>query len=283
MESKGNNLLTFHKCTKLRIFISLIGLLENLHSGIKCADGLKTAGMLSGFRVNSYSTRCPTADGRISIPSGSYSTLRLFLSDGLFAPDAQVSFTETAAAKGTNCDELRSSSIFNLTSAVDDSALVDVQLWARYEASGGAESNLTYLMFCLRQTPVGVGAPSSWIHQGDSPWLQIAAAPQKDLTSSGLIPLWAKCVLIVVFITFSGLFTGLGLGLLSLTRRELKTMRNLGSAREKRYAKVNMNFVSLFHMIKQSRPTSLQDLRYKEVKYSFSKMPSNNIPIRYIC
>lgn len=192
-------------------------------------------GTLSGFRIESNTQFRLSAEGQVTVIAGRYVTLRLFSSkDYPFSSGAQISFTVTEAVRGTNCDDLRQSEIFNLTSVQGQTALVDVLLYVLYPPRQ-VDGNLRYLMFCVRQ--VQNGNVNSWIHQGNDGWLMIAAG-HLDQDTETSIPIWGNCILIVVFISLSGLFTGLGMTMLSLTRLELKTLRSLGSSLEKQYAKV---------------------------------------------
>jgi len=52
-------------------------------------------------------------------------------------------------------------------------------------------------------------------HQGTETWLRLKSYEP-------LLPLWASISIIVVCLTFSALFSGLNLGLMSLDRTELK-------------------------------------------------------------
>ncbi len=51
------------------------------------------------------------------------------------------------------------------------------------------------------------------------------------------IPLWLQLAIIVVCLSFSSLFSGLNLGLLSLNQTDLKIISNTGTDTERRYAK----------------------------------------------
>ncbi|KAH1012285.1 hypothetical protein HUJ05_011468 [Dendroctonus ponderosae] len=90
-----------------------------------------------------------------------------------------------------------------------------------------ASADAFYL--CVKDGPANSLKP--FVHQGDDPWMQVK-------TYSSLIPLWASIVVIFVCISFSSLFSGLNLGLMSMDKTELKILCNTGTAKERKYARV---------------------------------------------
>ncbi|XP_041675432.1 unextended protein [Drosophila eugracilis] len=66
-------------------------------------------------------------------------------------------------------------------------------------------------------------------HQGNSDCLKIK-------TYEPLLPVWLAIIIIVTCLSFSALFSGLNLGLMSMDRTELKILRNTGTEKEKKYA-----------------------------------------------
>ncbi|XP_046654654.1 unextended protein-like [Daphnia pulicaria] len=71
---------------------------------------------------------------------------------------------------------------------------------------------------------------SHWTHQGSEPGLKVR-------TYQRALPLWIQVIIIVFLMAFSGLFSGLNLGLMALDRTELKIYENTGTDKEKQYAK----------------------------------------------
>ncbi|GLG94333.1 Metal transporter CNNM4 [Gryllus bimaculatus] len=76
-------------------------------------------------------------------------------------------------------------------------------------------------------------AAERWLHQGNAPWLAIRSYEK-------LLPTWLSITIIVVCLTFSALFSGLNLGLMSMDQTDLKIVANTGSEQERRYAQAIM-------------------------------------------
>lgn len=70
----------------------------------------------------------------------------------------------------------------------------------------------------------------TFLHQGTETWLRVQTTEQ-------ILPMWASIVIICVCLSFSALFSGLNLGLMSLDRTELKILCNTGTPKEREYAK----------------------------------------------
>ncbi|XP_055917082.1 unextended protein [Eupeodes corollae] len=66
-------------------------------------------------------------------------------------------------------------------------------------------------------------------HQGEDLWLQIG-------TYETMLPLWASILVIITCLSFSSLFSGLNLGLMSMDRTELKILKNTGTEKERLFA-----------------------------------------------
>lgn len=75
------------------------------------------------------------------------------------------------------------------------------------------------------------GQTNPYVHQGSETWLQLNS-------HETLLPLWASICIILFCLSFSALFSGLNLGLMSLDRTELKILCNTGEEKEREYARV---------------------------------------------
>lgn len=70
-----------------------------------------------------------------------------------------------------------------------------------------------------------------FIHQGSEMWIRMKSHGK-------MVPVWAAIVIVCLCLSFSALFSGLNLGLMSLDRTELKILCNTGTARERKYARI---------------------------------------------
>lgn len=65
------------------------------------------------------------------------------------------------------------------------------------------------------------GNPKVFVLQGTDYWYQVKAHDKP-------IPLWGSIIIILACLTFSALFSGLNLGLMSLDKTDLKILSNIG-------------------------------------------------------
>ncbi|KAG8310765.1 Metal transporter cnnm2 [Homalodisca vitripennis] len=87
----------------------------------------------------------------------------------------------------------------------------------------------TSYFLCTKEAVDGQTA-SHWVHLGNQPYLQVR-------TYQKLLPLWLQLLIIVTCLSFSSLFSGLNLGLMSLDRTDLRIICNTGTESERRYAR----------------------------------------------
>ena len=148
--------------------------------------------------------------------------LRLF---GAFSEDGlSISFTTTPASSGDDCTDLRHSDVYDSESVQSNVAYFTLR----------AEGHINYgevHYLCVKEDTPG----SVWIHQGEAPWTSVKF--KHNPGKQTILPLWLQVIVIVILLCFSGLFSGLNLGLMSLDKTELRIVENCGSPSEKRYAK----------------------------------------------
>lgn len=74
------------------------------------------------------------------------------------------------------------------------------------------------------------GEGIEWWHQGNDSFVQIS-------TKAALLPIWGHVLMILILLSFSGLFSGLNLGLMSLDKNDLQVIARCGTEQEKRFAR----------------------------------------------
>jgi len=141
-----------------------------------------------------------------------------------FSAGVSVSFTTKPAAHGDQCTYLRSTDIFDVRPSSSNVAAVTVRLPLEDESAA--------FFFCLKYGE----NTTHFVHQGSESWLRLLTEPMPVKTT--ILPLWLQVCLIVLLLMFSGLFSGLNLGLMSLDQTELSIMENSGTPQEKQYAKM---------------------------------------------
>jgi len=187
---------------------------------------------INGFRIESaVEEAVANPAGGVSIVRNRDVTIRVFAVVPL-TTNAQISFTTVSAAKNTDCEDLRSTPIFNLTLDNGENANVTDQASSALAAIRLSADHAVY-MFCLRMWP---NSSSMWLHQGNANWLRITVTEPAS-TPQNLLPTWAAIVIIAVLIVLSSLCTALGVETLSLSRSEVKVLRSCGVSDERRFAK----------------------------------------------
>lgn len=153
-------------------------------------------------------------DGALEITANALVLLR-FYGTGI-SRDTRIVFTSTAGKFNTTCDADRTKPVtFKENGLQKYKGEAEVIL-----PSGGP------YYVCVQSS-----SGSDWLHQGASDkLLQIK-------TTSKTFPQWLEIVFIVVLMAFSGLFSGLNLGLMALDPTELKIVMNCGNPSEQSYAK----------------------------------------------
>ncbi|XP_058118100.1 unextended protein [Anopheles coustani] len=185
---------------------------------------------INGFRVEESEKHLETAEGGVpSVHSSSSVLLRLF-GTGL-TPRTVIIFTHEPQRFGGPC-QVPVTEKFRLKHADPGgkSGLVEVEL-------PDVVKNKKYFYLCAKYEDSDPLSSSEQLVQ-QQPFLHQGAEPYMRLTSyKPFLPLWISCVIIIVCLTFSALFSGLNLGLMSLDRTDLKILCNTGTEKEKRYAK----------------------------------------------
>ena len=200
----------------LKLMIFLFGLTSSL-------------AQLTSYRVENVETLSSVlADGQMILFSERVVQLRIFSNQQL-SLKSQISFTNVILPTGSECDDFRKSDVFYAESVDNSSALFSVTLTKSDALLDG------YLMFCYRAIDEDNSKKSSWIHQGNNAWMRLSSVIEDNHMQVTLI--WVRSVLVPVFLLLSAVFSGLSLTLLSLTRAELKVLRNQGKSEEKRYSK----------------------------------------------
>jgi metal transporter CNNM len=204
------------------------------------------SGETESFRLLGF--RLETANGyhevdRLTAYWDRPAELRLF---GLgLSSQLRLSFTHQEAEPDANCDDLRTSDVFEVKADNTETGKVTVTLpppenpqaaWYFCLKSADDEVPETKSINNGTDTDEEEDATHHWVHQGSSANLKIytEAFPEKKT----LLPIWLQSILIVLLLCFSGLFSGLNLGLMSLDKTDLQILTNSGSAKEKRYAKI---------------------------------------------
>ena len=196
-------------------------------------------GRLYGFRLESsdvarFGEEEEIHDFRAQVYPDTMTSIRLFGS-GL-KPASWISFTSTPASRDSDCNDIRSTGVFQIHLTNDSNAVATVNISLPHIPST-YESETFY--FCLREETMNYSDFKSsfaiFRHQGTDRWMQIVSIERP--IKSHMLPTWLQIIMVTFLLIFSGLFSGLNLGLMSLDVTELNIMINSGTKIEKRYAK----------------------------------------------
>lgn len=166
--------------------------------------------MVSGIRCDSDSSSA-TKDGVLVLPVNE--DLELLFFGANFSEYTRIAVVPGKANRGATCREqriLETSGLELLHDGLAAKARIRLALPGRYS-------------LCVYQA-------NRWVHQGNEPLVTIEAVAK-------LVPLWAHMVLIGTLLVWSGLFSGLTLGLMALDKTELKVIESCGTPEEREYAR----------------------------------------------
>jgi len=186
-----------------------------------CVGG-GAANELYGFRVESEGESRIGNNGTVVVHGDVDVILRLFGRD--FTAGSSVSFTTRQAVRGDRCTHLLTD-IQKVRLTSPNVATVAVRLPILLEEDEQA------FFFCLKHNQNA----THFIHQGTESWVRLLSEEKPVKTT--ILPMWLQSCLILILLLFSGLFSGLNLGLMSLDQTELSIMENSGTPQEKQYAK----------------------------------------------
>lgn len=194
--------------------------------------------MINGFYLDSNeASRCEegvvqleVSDHRSFVYAFTDTMLRLY-GRGL-EPSTAVSFTTKEEKRGEDCTDLRSTEVLYLSplkGSMNTVALVNVS----FSLLANQKSQVFY--FCVKRGTKDKQKFPLFVHQGTDKWVQLVVITRPF--RSYMMPMWLQITMVVSLLVFSGLFSGLNLGLMSLNVTELNILVNSGSASEKKYAK----------------------------------------------
>ena len=212
-----------------KCFFSAV-LLLCVTSGIRSMNA--TGDSVYGFRAET-SIDGSVENGEVNVFSTQDVRLRLFGRG--FNARTKIAFTFQNATAGSVCDDMKSTESFQVSpiDLTERSAQVMINLPTIANRADGSKTS--YYLLCVKQPSDNSTVHANWIHQGNSPWLRLNVITDDSMRT--FLPLWIQICVICALLFFSGLFSGLNLGLMSLDKTELKIVVNCGSEREKKFAR----------------------------------------------
>jgi metal transporter CNNM len=174
---------------------------------------------VNGLRVET-ADRDPTYDddGVPVLLAHSKAVLRMFGTG--FNNNTLITVTESPGNRGDRCE-------FPVAEEfpVEADSLSEFSVLVRFHVPGVSRPGASYYV-CVKN---GLDPSPQYVHQGSETWLALRSYEK-------LLPIWVSVVIIVLCLTFSALFSGLNLGLMSMDQTELKIVANTGTEAERRYA-----------------------------------------------
>lgn len=166
--------------------------------------------MVAGVRSNAESVTT-NKDGVLVLPVNE--EVPLMLMGANFSERTRVTLTKETVDRGAECHE---------------QALIDT--WGLRLLHGGLAALITVKLPSAGVYHICVSLAGRWVHQGADPIVTLEG-------SSPLVPYWVNVLLIFMLLMWSGLFSGLTLGLMALDKTELKVIESCGTPEEREYAR----------------------------------------------
>lgn len=169
-------------------------------------DPDEDAGMVAGVRSNAEAVTT-NKDGLLVLPVNE--EVPLMLMGANFSERTRVTLTK----EEVHCHE---------------QSLIET--WGLQLLHGGKAAQITVKLPSAGLYHICVSLAGRWVHQGVDVLVTLEG-------SSPLVPYWVNVLLIFMLLMWSGLFSGLTLGLMALDKTELKVIESCGTPEEREYAR----------------------------------------------